>query len=93
MLLLLIEYLKVKSLVISTMTDVYFEGGELFERISSKEYRLTEDKCRMFTQQVKTMTRERHLFMFVIVLMMQDVHAKKNLGYINSIPVITCYCV
>ena len=73
LLLLLTEYLEVKNLVISTLTDVYFEGGELFERISSKEYRLTEDKCRMFTQQVKTM--ERHLFMFVIVLMMQDVYA------------------
>ena len=30
------------------------KGGELFERISCKEYRLTEDKCRMFAQQVKS---------------------------------------
>ena len=59
LLLLLTEYLEVKNLVISTLTDVYFEGGELFERISSKEYRLTEDKCRMFTQQVKSKSKSK----------------------------------
>ena len=30
----------------------YLPGGELFERISSKEYILTEDKCREFVRQV-----------------------------------------
>ena len=33
---------------------MHLKGGELFERISSKEYRLTEDKCRMFAQQVQS---------------------------------------
>ena len=28
-------------------------GGELFERISSKEYNLTEPKCREFVKQVR----------------------------------------
>jgi len=36
----------------SVILTEYLEGGELFERISSKEYSLTEDKCRMFVQQV-----------------------------------------
>jgi len=36
----------------SVILTEYLEGGELFERISCKEYRLTEDKCRMFSQQV-----------------------------------------
>lgn len=36
----------------SVILTEYLEGGELFERISSTEYKLTEDKCRMFIQQI-----------------------------------------
>ena len=32
----------------------FLVGGELFERISSKEYNLTEGKCREFVKQVRT---------------------------------------
>ena len=53
---ILTEYLEVrrrKKLEIEKLSlTVRFKGGELFERISCKEYRLTEDKCRMFAQQV-----------------------------------------
>ena len=38
---------------------MHLKGGELFERISSKEYRLTEDKCRMFAQQVQSHNNRR----------------------------------
>ena len=30
----------------------YLEGGELFQRISSKDYELTEAKCRDFFRQI-----------------------------------------
>ena len=36
----------------SVILTEYLDGGELFERISSKDYSLTEDKCRMFVQQM-----------------------------------------
>ena len=53
---ILTEYLEVRTSkckeLYDTMTRLDEKGGELFERISSKEYRLTEDKCRMFAQQV-----------------------------------------
>ena len=30
----------------------YLSGGDLFERLSPKEYHLTEDKCQLFVRQI-----------------------------------------
>ena len=38
----------------SVILTEYLEGGELFERIASRDYDLTEDKCRGFLRQVLT---------------------------------------
>ena len=52
---ILTEYLEVRTSKCEEVCGSFDEkGGELFERISSKEYRLTEDKCRMFAQQVSS---------------------------------------
>ena len=36
----------------SVILTEYLEGGELFQRISSPDYNLTEAKCRDFTRQI-----------------------------------------
>ena len=36
----------------SVILTEYLEGGELFQRISSNDYNLTEAKCRDFTRQI-----------------------------------------
>ena len=36
----------------SVLLTEYLEGGELFQRISSKDYELTEAKCRDFFRQI-----------------------------------------
>ena len=36
----------------SVILTEYLEGGELFQRISSADYNLTEAKCRDFTRQI-----------------------------------------
>ncbi len=36
----------------SVILTEYLEGGELFQRIASKDYSLTEAKCRDFFRQI-----------------------------------------
>ena len=36
----------------SVLLAEYLQGGELFQRISSKDYELTEAKCRDFFRQI-----------------------------------------
>ena len=46
----LVDYFE--SSLQSVILTEYLIGGELFERISSKDYNLTEVKCRVFVKQV-----------------------------------------
>jgi len=48
----LVDYFE--SSLQSIILTEYLTGGELFERISSREYNLTEEKCREFVTQVVT---------------------------------------
>ena len=40
-----------------------FAGGDLFERVSKSEYRLTEAKCQIFMRQILRQDRPRHTTM------------------------------